>query len=80
MESGKGKHSEPMHVAYFRGVDNADEIRDLLREGVRLQRDAGLGDPDEPAPDTDVHAAMTELLAEARALRGCAGRGQRPGL
>jgi len=69
MESHKGKRSEPMHVAYFRGVDNADEIRDLLREGVRLQRDAGLGDPDEPAPDTDVHAAMAELLGEARRLR-----------
>lgn len=69
MESHKGKSSEPMHVAYFRGVDNADEIRDLLREGVRLQRDAGLGDPDEPEPDTDVHAAMAELLSEARRLR-----------
>ncbi len=69
MESHKGKRSEPMHVAYFRGVDNADEIRDLLREGVRLQRDAGLGDPDEPEADTDVHAAMAELLAEAKRLR-----------
>ena len=72
MESHKGKRSEPMHVAYFRGVDNADEIRDLLREGVRLQRDAGLGDPDEPAPDADVHAAMAELLSEAGRLRGYA--------
>jgi uncharacterized membrane protein YdbT with pleckstrin-like domain len=71
--------SEPMHVAYFRGVDNAEAIRDLLREGVRRQRDAGLGDPDEPhaavhGPSSadeagDVREAMAVLLDEARALR-----------
>src|SRR5688500_2784568 len=62
--------AEPMHVAYFRGVDNAEEIRDLLREGVRRQRDAGLGDPDEVerASDSDVDAAIAVLLREARAL------------
>lgn len=72
-ESKKGARSEPMHVAYFRGVDNAEEIRNLVSEGVRRQRDAGLGDPDEPhhphPADGDVPAAIAELLAEARALR-----------
>jgi uncharacterized membrane protein YdbT with pleckstrin-like domain len=68
-EGNKKQISEPMHVAYFRGVDNAAEIRDLLREGVRLQRNAGLGDPDEPVQDDDVMAAAQALLAEARALR-----------
>lgn len=68
IESRKHGGSEPMHVAYFRGVDNAEEIRDLLREGVRVQRDAGLGDPDEPQSD-DAQAAVAELLTEARALR-----------
>jgi uncharacterized membrane protein YdbT with pleckstrin-like domain len=63
----KGGH-EPMHVAYFRGVDNAEEIRDLVREGVRVQKNAGLGEPDEvePATGDDV---IAELLREARALR-----------
>lgn len=67
---GKGGVGEPMHVAYFRGVANAEEIRDLVREGVRVQRNAGLGDPDEHhhTPD-DTGAAVAELLAEARALR-----------
>ena len=71
MESKKG--GEPMHVAYFRGVDNAEEIRDLVREGVRVQRNAGLGDPDEQehAPD-DAESAVAELLREARALRAVA--------
>ena len=72
-ESGqKGHVGEPMHVAYFRGVDNAVEIRDLLREGVRRQKDAGLGDPDEEvhvAAADDVEGAIQELLSEARLLR-----------
>jgi membrane protein YdbS with pleckstrin-like domain len=74
---GKGHVGEPMHVAYFRGVDNAPEIRDLLREGVRRQKNAGLGDPDEEAAELAPHAridAVSELLAEARALRQAAGR------
>lgn len=63
--------AEPMHVAYFRGVANAEEIRDLLREGVRRQRNTGLGDPDEVEHHEHdaVHEAMAVLLAEARALR-----------
>ncbi len=68
MEQKKSR-SEPMHVAYFRGVDNAEEIRDLLLEGVRRQRDSGLGDPDEPRGDDIVDAAVAELLTEAGALR-----------
>ena len=68
----KGNVAEPMHVGYFRGVSNPEEIRDLVREGVRRQRDAGLGDPDEahaPVPDDDLPGAVAELLAQARALR-----------
>lgn len=72
----KGHVAEPMHVAYFRGVDNPEEIRDLVREGVRRQRDAGLGDPDEPqhhAAEDDLPHAIAELLAQARALREATG-------
>jgi uncharacterized membrane protein YdbT with pleckstrin-like domain len=63
---------DPMHVAYFRGVDNASEIRDLVREGVRRQRGAGLGDPEEHHSDEhhgDVGEAAAELLQAARELR-----------
>lgn len=70
----KGHAGDPMHVAYFRGVANAEQIRDLLREGVRRQRDTGLGDPDEVvAPPGDAQAAVEELLREARALRAVVG-------
>jgi len=76
MQDARKQHvrTESMHVAYFRGVDNAQFIRDLVREGVRLQRNAGLGDPDEAthphqAQTDDVHAAAADLLAAARELR-----------
>jgi uncharacterized membrane protein YdbT with pleckstrin-like domain len=68
----KKQVGEPMHVAYFRGVDNAVEIRDLVREGVRRQRNSGLGDPeerDEHREDDGVRDAVRLLLDEARALR-----------
>lgn len=46
-----GKMGDDLHTAYFRGVDNAAEIRMLILDRVRRHRDAGLGDPD------DVYAA-----------------------
>lgn len=70
----KGQVGEPLHVAYFRGVGNAEEIRDLVREGVRRQKDSGLGDPEErrvAAERKNVTSpeAVMELLREAQALR-----------
>lgn len=41
---GLGQHT---HEALFEGVDNADEIRGILRERIRRHRDSGLGDPDD---------------------------------
>ncbi len=73
--AGPEKHNKPgddLHVAFFRGVDNAEEIRNLIRERVRLHRDTGLGDPDEKEQKSESGAEMvaaTEVLDEARALR-----------
>lgn len=70
-----------LHAGVFHGVERATEIRDLILERLRLFRQAGLGDPDDPnaaavslvgtpAPSpAEAHAAAGELLAEARALR-----------
>ena len=83
-ESSGEKHgNDPVHVGYFRGVDDADSIRNLLLEGVRRQRDAGLGDPDDTAraaqhPDAEdaLGDAALLLLREAKALRAAmTGRG-----
>lgn len=66
-----------MHEGFFRGVGNAAEIRDLIRERVRRHRDAGLGDPDdaehvpasvEAEPLAAVHALHDEVRALARTL------------
>lgn len=63
-----------LHLCYFRGVSNPEEIRDLILARLRQLRDAGLGDPDDRLADAgepDTLAAAQELLEEARALRRC---------
>ncbi len=66
------------HIGYFRGVDNAAEIRDLVLERLKRIRDAGLGDPDqgrepsgspEVVPGASLADAAREMLAEVRLLR-----------
>ena len=73
-----------LHVATFRGVDNPEEIRDLMLQRLRRLRDAGLGDLDDApglksAPVYDPAFGSTETLEalvtfrdEARALRRAA--------
>jgi membrane protein YdbS with pleckstrin-like domain len=70
------------HIGYFRGVDNAPAIRDLILERLKRLRDAGLGDPDQPQAEIAVEESMLspgvvdaarELLSEARALRRTVG-------
>ena len=59
------------HVGALRGLDNANEVRDLIAEALRRYRDAGLGDPDEPASlgdDSSLRAARN-MLDEVRGLR-----------
>ena len=64
--SGGGNHggTANSHAARFAGVDNAEEIRNLIVERLRRYRHAGLGE----AP-VDMASAAVELLAEALALR-----------
>ena len=74
--SGAGHN---LHLARFRGVDNAVMIRDLVLARMQRARDAGLGDPDDPAaPETGgaspVADAIRELVAESAALRAAASR------
>jgi len=79
--SGPHGQQQNLHVAIFRGVDNPEEIRDLMLQRLRRLRDAGLGDLEDAAGLTR-DAAHTpsfgnietlDLLAafrdEARALR-----------
>ena len=83
------KRDDSLHTGIFHGVNNANEIRDLILERLRLFRQAGLGDPDDhhqaaasaahsPAAanqiaSADALAAAKELLVETRALRTALG-------
>ncbi len=48
---------ENLHVGYLRGIDNAEEIRDVVLARMRRIRAAGLGDPDEAGAETVEQAA-----------------------
>jgi len=82
-EPGEGRSdktgSANLHLGYFRGVDNAAEIRDVIMSRLRAHADTGLGNPEEetgrpgPVPTSpdagrDLLAAARELVTEARAL------------
>jgi membrane protein YdbS with pleckstrin-like domain len=82
-------HNQPMenlHTAWFRGVNNAGEVRELIQQRLRLLKDSGLGDHEElsrpesaPGPLASVAvsgsllAALREVYSEAQALRQAAG-------
>jgi uncharacterized membrane protein YdbT with pleckstrin-like domain len=64
------------HTAWFRGIDNADEIRRLIRERLHKLKDSGLGDHEEPsvrtpAPSPDLLIALRAVHSEAELLRRC---------
>lgn len=71
--AGKPGHSqmEPVHTGILRGVDNAEEVRDLILARMRALKDAGLGDPDdvrETAPIAPMERAGLESSAGAAEL------------
>lgn len=64
-----------MHVAHFRGVDNAEAIRDLVRARLEAYKGAGLGDEDDgDAGPVDLIGALEALRTETRMLRAVAQR------
>ena len=68
----KGGHGvgQNLHLGVFRGVDNPDEIRDLMLSRLRRLRDTGLGDPtDDHGHETDWPPLIAALRDEAAALR-----------
>jgi uncharacterized membrane protein YdbT with pleckstrin-like domain len=57
------------HTARFAGVDNAEQLRDLIVDRLRHYRDAGLGDREPHHKPASVNEAAAELLAAAKSLR-----------
>jgi uncharacterized membrane protein YdbT with pleckstrin-like domain len=58
-KSSENSFAKDMHTAYFRGVENAEAIRDIIMARLRAHRGSGLGDPD------DEHEHAPESLAES---------------
>ncbi len=70
--------ADNLHIGYFRGVANADELRDAILMHLRRLRTSGLGDPEDikelkvdaaERPESNVLAAAREVLAETRNLK-----------
>jgi len=80
--AGPGRHgaalSQNLHLARFRGVDNAEAIRDLVLERMKRARGAGLGDPEDPAEGPAgpfaLERASRQVRAESAALRAAVAR------
>jgi membrane protein YdbS with pleckstrin-like domain len=80
--TGHSHHAaaQQAHVAWFRGVDNAPQVRELIQSRLRQFKDAGLGDHDDHAreisasSDAAVLAALRDVRAAATALRETVGR------
>ena len=72
-----GHASHSLHTARFRGIDNANEVRELIQQRVRHLKDSGLGDHEELAAPAAASAAflaaLREVHAEACALRQAVG-------
>ncbi len=74
---------QSLHTAFFRGVDNANAIRELIQNRLRALKDSGLGDHEEAKraiqpttinPAEPLLAALREVAAEAAALREAVAR------
>jgi membrane protein YdbS with pleckstrin-like domain len=71
--------SQNLHTAWFRGIENANQVRELIQDRLRHLKDSGLGDHEElrhagstpgiPVTSPDFIAALRSIHEEARALR-----------
>jgi len=68
--AGGNEKGASSHIGRFQGVDNANDIRDLIVERLRIYRDSGLGDPHatDHKPSAALEAAQL-VLAESKSLR-----------
>jgi uncharacterized membrane protein YdbT with pleckstrin-like domain len=70
---GQQTLDQAVHVGYFKGIDNAEQVRELMLDRLRRYKDAGLGDQDDAqAHAEDLDALLDELRQEARAFGGAA--------
>ena len=63
---GSGDDDDALSRGLLQGLDNAEQVRDLLLASLRRNRDAGLGDPD----DRSANLAPASASADAAAPSG----------
>ncbi len=64
--------SQNLHTAWFRGIENAAEVRALIQDRLRHLKDSGLGDHEEVTENRT--SASPEFLAALRAVHAEATR------
>jgi len=69
---GSGEQGKNLHVGYFRGIAEAEKVRELILERLRRHRDTGLGDHDDKR--VTMEDALREVRDEARALHAAMAR------
>ncbi len=60
--------SQNLHTAWFRGIENANEVRGIIQDRLRHLKDSGLGDHEELTRNQDPTSAGPEFLAALRAV------------
>lgn len=77
----QGNARDDNHIAFFKGIDNAPEIKQLLVERLKKFKDSGLGmdheehheDAASPTPETsDILSLLAAIRDEAKAFRSAA--------
>lgn len=68
------KVSQNLHTAWFRGIENATEVRTIIQDRLRHLKDSGLGDHEELIQNpgsvgAEFLAALRAVQSEAAALR-----------
>ena len=71
--SSHQQHGAPtLHTAWFRGIDNATEVRELIQQRLRQFKGAGLGDHEDSLShhmgEGGITNALREVYTEAKAL------------
>jgi membrane protein YdbS with pleckstrin-like domain len=73
--------SQNLHTAWFRGIENADDVRGIIQDRLRHLKDSGLGDHEELRQNStsagpEFLAALRAIHAETTALRLALSRTQ----
>jgi uncharacterized membrane protein YdbT with pleckstrin-like domain len=68
------KGSQNLHTAWFRGIENANDVRGIIQDRLRHLKDSGLGDHEEltqnlGSTSPEGLAALRAVHTEAAALR-----------